>query len=128
MLTHSEIADNALSISSQIEKIYSNALILCKHKHFPIKIVDNLTWFKDISLINFLTSIGRQTKVKSMLSRNWYNNFLPHSKYVSVQSRLNSEDGLTFCELSYQLMQGYDYLHLHRTFGVNVQVKYFNIH
>ena len=128
MLTHSEIADNALSISSQIEKIYSNALILCKHKHFPLKIVDNLTWFKDISLINFLTSIGRQTKVKSMLSRNWYNNFLPHSKYVSVQSRLNSEDGLTFCELSYQLMQGYDYLHLHRTFGVNVQVKHFNIH
>lgn len=80
MLTRSEIADNALSISSQIEKIYSNALVLCKHKHFPLKIVDNLTWFKDISLINFLTSIGRQTKVKSMLSRNWYNTFFPHSK------------------------------------------------
>ena len=40
-----------------------------------------------------------------------------------MQTRLGSEDGLTFCELSYQLMQGYDFLHLYQNFGVNIQVK-----
>ncbi len=40
----------------------------------------------------------------------------------SVQSRLHSEDGLNFCEFSYQLMQGYDFLHLYQQYRVNVQV------
>ena len=44
---------------------------------------------------------------------------------LSVQSRLSAEDGLNFCELSYQLMQGYDFFHLNKNFGVNVQVKIF---
>ena len=40
----------------------------------------------------------------------------------SVKRRLNSEDGLSFTEFSYQLLQGYDFLHLFRSSGVNVQI------
>ena len=46
---------------------------------------------------------------------------------LSVQSRLGTDDGLTFCELSYQLMQGYDFYHLNKCFGVNVQVEKFKL-
>lgn len=41
---------------------------------------------------------------------------------LSVQSRLQSEDGLTFCEMAYQLMQGYDFYHLNSAHSVNVQI------
>lgn len=77
-----------------------------------------------MSFLNFLTKVGRFAKVSTMLSRNWYR---PSAisyllSFLSVQSRLQSEDGLTFCELSYQLMQGYDFHHLNFAYDINVQI------
>lgn len=72
ILTHSEILSNSTSISKQIENIYQNGMKMNHFKHFkPIKFIDNLSWFKDMGLINFLSDFGRHVKVNSMLSRNW---------------------------------------------------------
>lgn len=128
VLSHSEILRNSTSITRQIQDIYENGMKINQIMNFkPIKIIDNLSWFKDMELINFLSDFGRFVKVKSMLSRNWYLIFFQYSySYIySVQSRLDSEDGLNFCEFSYQLMQGYDFYHLRKHFGVNVQVIHY---
>lgn len=75
VLSESDIAYNASMISKQIEKIYNKGMeMTSRSKMFkPIKFVDNLTWFRDIRFIDFLTEVGRSVKVNSMLSRNWYN-------------------------------------------------------
>ena len=72
-LSESEIFYNAQSISRQIEKVYYRGMDMTQSKNFkPIKFVDNLTWFKNMNLIDFLTNFGRYIKVNNMLSRNWY--------------------------------------------------------
>ena len=45
----------------------------------PISFVDNLNWFKDLKLIDFLTDMGRHIKVNTMLSRNWYESNVSYS-------------------------------------------------
>lgn len=62
-----------MSVSKQIEKIYSKGMELSKTERFQaLGSVDNFSWFKDLKLIDFLTELGRQVKVNAMLSRNWY--------------------------------------------------------
>jgi tyrosyl-tRNA synthetase len=70
--------------------------------------VNNYDWFKDISLLDFLRSTGKHLTVNYMMSKD------------SVKSRL--ETGISFTEFTYQLIQGYDFLHLHRTMGVHLQM------
>ena len=73
-MSKSDIFDNAKSISKQIENIYLRGMELSKAKEYkPLNFVDNLTWFHDMKLIEFLSEMGRYVKVNNMLSRNWYN-------------------------------------------------------
>ena len=72
VLSETDISYNASMISKQIEKIYAKGIEMTKPETFkPIKFVDNLTWFRDIRFLDFLTEVGRSVKVNSMLSRNW---------------------------------------------------------
>ncbi|GAA6021798.1 hypothetical protein JCM10207_002064 [Rhodosporidiobolus poonsookiae] len=75
-----------------------------------IKIVNNLDWLGDVSLIDFLSTAGKMARVSTMLSRE------------SVKSRLDSSSGLSFTEFSYQLLQAYDFLRLHRDLGCTMQL------
>jgi len=68
----------------------------------PIRIVNNADWYADLQLIDFVANMGRHFRMGSMLSRS------------SVQSRLESEDGMSFTEFTYQIFQAYDWLHLLR--------------
>jgi tyrosyl-tRNA synthetase len=72
--------------------------------------VNNLDWFKNFSFIEFLRQVGKYFRVGVMLSKD------------SVKTRLNSEEGMSFTEFSYQLLQGYDFLHLFDDLGVTVQL------
>jgi tyrosyl-tRNA synthetase len=63
-------------------------------------ILNNHDWFKDFTFIDFLRDVGKHFRMGSMLSKD------------SVRSRLESESGMSFTEFSYQLLQGYDFLHL----------------
>ncbi len=72
------------------------------------EMVNNLDWLGELSLIDFLRDIGKHFTVPYMLAKD------------SVQVRL--ERGLSFTEFSYMLLQAYDFWHLHRTMGVELQM------
>lgn len=76
----------------------------------PALLLNNLDWFKDFSFIDFLRDIGKYFRVGPMLAKE------------SVKLRMNSEEGMSFTEFSYQVLQGYDFLHLFDNYGVTVQI------
>lgn len=73
-------------------------------------ILNNYDWFKSFSFIDFLREVGKNFRVGTMLAKD------------SVKSRLGSDEGMSFTEFSYQVLQGYDFLHLFQTQGVQVQL------
>lgn len=72
--------------------------------------VNNASWWKDIKLLDFLATYGKHIRVSQMLARD------------SILSRLESQQGIGFNEFTYQILQAYDFWHLFKTHGVNVQV------
>ena len=76
------------------------------------KLVNNYDWMKDYSFLNFIRDIGKHITVNYMMAKD------------SVKKRLNGEarDGLSFTEFTYQLLQGYDFLHLYETKGCKLQM------
>lgn len=74
--------------------------------------VNNYDWMKDYSYLNFIRDIGKHITVNYMMAKE------------SVKKRLgeDSKTGLSYTEFSYQLVQGYDFLHLYRTMGCKIQV------
>nr|CAB3499407.1 unnamed protein product [Digitaria exilis] len=73
-------------------------------------ILDNYDWWKDITLLDFLKEVGRFARVGTMIAKE------------SVKKRLSSEDGMSYTEFTYQLLQGYDFLYMFKNMGVNVQI------
>ncbi|NEE01877.1 tyrosine--tRNA ligase [Phytoactinopolyspora halotolerans] len=71
--------------------------------------VNNLDWTAGLSAIDFLRDIGKHFRVGRMLSKE------------SVSARLNSEQGISFTEFSYQILQGMDFLELKRRYGCILQ-------
>ena len=67
------------------------------------ELVNNYDWMKDFSFLDFARTVGKHITVNYMMAKD------------SVQKRLNGEarDGLSFTEFTYQLLQGYDFLHLY---------------
>lgn len=75
-------------------------------------LVNNYDWMKEFSFLEFIRDIGKLITVNYMMAKD------------SVKKRLNGEfrEGMSFCEFTYQLIQGYDYLHLYRTQGARLQM------
>ncbi|WP_251449336.1 tyrosine--tRNA ligase [Microbacterium sp. Marseille-Q6648] len=73
------------------------------------RIVNNLDWTAPLSAIDFLREIGKHYRVGTMLKKD------------AVAARLNSEAGISYTEFSYQILQGMDYLELHRQYGCVLQ-------
>jgi tyrosyl-tRNA synthetase len=74
-----------------------------------VRMVNNLDWTAGLSAIDFLREIGKHYRVGTMLKKD------------AVASRLNSEAGISYTEFSYQILQGFDYLELHRQYGCVLQ-------
>jgi len=76
------------------------------------EMVNNYDWMKDFSFLDFARTVGKHITVNYMMAKD------------SVQKRLNGEarDGLSFTEFTYQLLQGYDFLHLYRTKNCQLQL------
>lgn len=79
-------------------------------KQSPAVIVNNYDWWKEISLLEFLRDVGKYARVGTMIAKE------------SVKKRLNSEEGMSYTEFTYQLLQGYDFVHLYRQEGVLLQL------
>ncbi len=108
LLDESTLRHNQESIKKQLAKFLDfesdkpNAAIL----------VNNYDWMKDFSFLNFIRDIGKHITVNYMMAKD------------SVKKRLSGEasEGMSFTEFSYQLMQGYDYLHLYQALGCRIQM------
>ena len=76
------------------------------------ELVNNYDWMKDFSFLDFARTVGKHITVNYMMAKD------------SVQKRLNGEarDGLSFTEFTYQLLQGYDFLHLYEAKGCKLQL------
>ncbi|EMY81140.1 tyrosyl-tRNA ligase [Psychroflexus gondwanensis ACAM 44] len=75
-------------------------------------LVNNYDWMKDFSFLDFIRDVGKHVTVNYMMSKD------------SVKKRLSSEskEGMSFTEFTYQLVQGYDFLHLYRTQECTLQM------
>lgn len=73
--------------------------------------VDNLDWFREIKYLDFLREIGKAFSMTQLLDRQF------------VQARIGKGgSGISYAEFSYTLIQGYDFLHLYRTYGIDLQL------
>ena len=102
MLSREEINQNVDCIKRQIEKFVSfegeNAAI----------IVNNADWLLDLNFVNFMREIGSLFSVNKMLAAECY--------------KQRMETGLTFFEMSYMLMQSYDFLYLYNKYGCKLEM------
>jgi tyrosyl-tRNA synthetase len=73
-------------------------------------LVNNYDFYKDMNVLDFLRDVGKYLTVNYMMSKE------------SVRRRIEGETGISFTEFSYQLLQGYDFVLLHRNHGITVQM------
>jgi tyrosyl-tRNA synthetase len=73
-------------------------------------LVDNRDWTADVTLLDFLRNVGKHVTVNQMLARE------------SVRARLAGEQGISYTEFSYMLLQAHDYLWLNQHLGVELQI------
>lgn len=75
-------------------------------------LVNNYDWMKDFSFLEFIRDVGKHITVNYMMSKD------------SVKKRLSAEakEGMSFTEFTYQLVQGYDFLHLYREYNCSLQM------
>jgi tyrosyl-tRNA synthetase len=103
LLDEESLNKNILGVSNQLTKFLdfetgeNKALLL-----------NNYDWMKNFSFLDFIRDIGKHITVNYMMSKD------------SVKKRI--ETGISFTEFSYQLLQGYDFLHLNKTFNCKLQI------
>jgi len=95
-----------------IRKQFSKFLDFDSDAPNAAKLVNNYDWTKDYSFLNFIRDIGKHLTVNYLMAKD------------SVKKRLSSEsnEGMSFTEFSYQLLQAFDFLHLYRTEGCCLQM------
>ena len=108
LLDQEILEKNCNSIRKQFEKF----LDFRKNIENPATLVNNYNWMKSYSLIDFSREIGKHLTVNYMMAKE------------SVKKRLGSEsnEGMSFTEFTYQLIQGYDFLHLYNNFNCKLQM------
>lgn len=74
------------------------------------ELVNNYDWFKEISFLNFIRDVGKHITVNYMMSKD------------SVKKRLEGDNGMSFTEFTYQLVQGYDFYWLHQNKNCKLQM------
>ncbi len=104
LLNRDEVEANLAAIKEQLARLLDFEV-----RSNPARIVDNAEWLLSLSMMDFLRDVGKAFTVNYMLAKE------------SVRSRLEREDGISFTEFSYMLLQAYDYLHLHDRLGCRLQ-------
>lgn len=101
--------ERPLLSSEQIER---NLVGITKDLHTILKplVLNNYDWFNDFSVLDFLRDVGKQFRMGPMLAKE------------SVKLRLASEEGMSFTEFSYQMLQAYDFAYLYKNHGVTLQL------
>ncbi|MBR3269694.1 tyrosine--tRNA ligase [Candidatus Saccharibacteria bacterium] len=107
-----EVEHNKDCIRIQIEKVINAGDGEVRDYVTPgLTMVDNLDWFKNMNYLAFLREIGKNFSMTQLLDRQF------------VQNRIGAGgSGISYAEFSYTLIQGYDFLHLFREYGVSLQL------
>lgn len=99
LLDEATIDKNLIGIRRDLEKLIKKPVIL-----------NNYDWFKNFSFISFLREVGKHFRIGTMLAKD------------SVKNRMTTEEGMSFTEFCYQILQGYDFLYLYDHKEVTVQL------
>ena len=104
LITRQEVEANVDSIKKQLAHFLDFDV-----KANPARVMNNADWLLELNLVNFLRDIGKHFTINAMINKE------------SVKTRLEREEGLSFTEFSYMLMQSYDFLHLYQHEGCKLQ-------
>ncbi|MBV9412017.1 MAG: tyrosine--tRNA ligase [Acidimicrobiia bacterium] len=104
LLAEEQIEANAAAIRTQLERFVDFG-------PGGAKLLNNVDWLRDLKLMEFLRDVGKHVTVNVMMGKE------------SVKVRLEGrEQGISYTEFSYMLLQAYDFLHLFQTEGCHMQV------
>ena len=98
-----EIEYNTKALAGQVSQLFSGQ---------SFDLVDNYDWLSGVQLLPFLRDIGKSFSMNELTSREFYR----------ARTGDGAQGGLSYAEFSYTILQGYDYLHLHREKGANLQI------
>jgi tyrosyl-tRNA synthetase len=105
LLSREQLEVNVAGIRAQLER-----LLDFTSTSNPARLVNNADWLGTIDLVTFLRDVGKHFTLSSMLQKE------------SISRRLESEEGVSYTEFSYVLLQAYDFLHVFDTLGCTMQV------
>ena len=103
LLDEESLNKNILGVSNQLRKFLD-----FEQGENKALLLNNYEWMKNFSFLDFIRDIGKHITVNYMMSKD------------SVKKRI--ETGISFTEFSYQLLQGYDFLHLNKTYDCKLQI------
>ena len=106
MLDEAVLNHNVSCIKAQLEKYLDFTPSLPN----AAEMANNYDWFKNISFLDFIRDAGKHITVNYMMAKD------------SVKKRLESEQGMSFTEFTYQLVQGYDFYWLHKNKNCKLQM------
>lgn len=95
------VADRVVKLKAQAEKLLGGV---------EVEFVNNYDWLGELNLIEFLRDIGKHFTVNELMKKD------------AIATRLNSEEGISYTEFAYPLLQGYDFFMLHEKMGCDMQV------
>ncbi len=105
LLDEATLQHNVSSLKNQLAKFLSFG-----DGEKDAKMVNNYDWFKDFSFLDFIRDVGKLITVNYMMSKD------------SVKKRLEGDNGLSFTEFTYQLIQGYDFYYLWKHHNCKIQM------
>lgn len=105
LLTTERVEENVAGIRAQLTRFLD-----FEAKTAPARLVNNAEWLTRLGAIEFMRDVGKHFTVNAMLAKE------------SVRRRIESEEGISYTEFSYSLLQAYDYLILHDRFGCTLQL------
>ena len=101
LLSYAEIEHNKRALKAQVSQIFAGR---------DFTLVDNADWLGNLELIPFLRDIGKNFNMAELTTREFF------------KARIANGKGLSFAEFTYTLLQGYDFWHLFKHHGVNLQI------
>jgi tyrosyl-tRNA synthetase len=105
LLTREQLDHNIACIKAQL-----SSLLDFTAAANPARLVDNADWIAPFSFLDFLRDVGKYFSLNVMLAKD------------SVKSRMEGDGGISYTEFSYQLLQAYDFYHLRKTLGCELQI------
>ncbi|WP_312696851.1 tyrosine--tRNA ligase [Sphingobacterium mizutaii] len=105
LLDEATLSHNVASLKHQLTKFLTFG-----EGDTDAKMVNNFDWFKEFSFLDFIRDVGKLITVNYMMAKD------------SVKKRLEGENGLSFTEFSYQLIQGYDFYYLWKNQNCKIQM------